>query len=344
MSLQFADIADAVLLTQQLLIKRGAFTDLQTDLQDHVLVRELWKGRTKQFSGGDPWEFECQVDHNYSTRAVGLYETDGTAMADTFVSGEVNCRHVNSHYVYDKRLKAFQKGPVKIVDLVLAKYVAMMVSHFEKLEEWLWSNPANDSKTPLGVAHWVTKAAAATEGFNGVDPTGFSGGRAGITVAAQPRYNNYNGQYIAVSKEDLIRKMRAGSRAIRFRSPVSHAEPVLGGMKNGIYVGTDTIGLMEEILEDQNMNLGNDMASKDGKAQFKGTPITYAPYLDNDSENPVYMLDWKWMGLGVLAGWENNLGKPYDVPNMHLVQRVDLDCSMNMVCTNLRRQAVFHVA
>ena len=60
---------------------------------------------------------------------------------------------------------------MKIVDLIYAKYVAMMVSHYEWLEEVLWGNPANDGKTPFGVAHWVTRAAADAEGFNGVDPT-----------------------------------------------------------------------------------------------------------------------------------------------------------------------------
>jgi hypothetical protein len=34
MTLQYGDIADAALLTQQLLIKRGAFVDMQTDLTD----------------------------------------------------------------------------------------------------------------------------------------------------------------------------------------------------------------------------------------------------------------------------------------------------------------------
>jgi hypothetical protein len=92
------------------------------------------------------------------------------------------------------------------------------------------------------------------------------------------------------------------------------------------------------------MNLGNDMASKDGRTLFKGTSVTYAPYLDADVADPVYMLDWKWMGLGVLSGWENQLSKPYKVPNMHLVERVDLDCSLQMACTNLRRQAVISKA
>ncbi|KKK67907.1 hypothetical protein LCGC14_2949370, partial [marine sediment metagenome] len=70
--LQFSDIDDAVISTQANFVKKGAFTDLQTDLQRHVLVRELWKGRYKNaFVGGDPWEFEAQVDHNYSAKAVG---------------------------------------------------------------------------------------------------------------------------------------------------------------------------------------------------------------------------------------------------------------------------------
>ncbi len=318
--------------------------DLQFDLQDHVAVREMWKTKQHQFSGGDPWRFDLQVDHNHSTRAVGLYETDGSALIDTMTSGTVNVRHINSNYIFDLREKAFQKGGVAIVNLIKTKYVAMMVSFYEWLEAVLWSEPEDDNKTPFGIGYWITRAAADAEGFNGVDPSNFPLGRAGLTVAAQPRYNNYNAQYVAVSKEDLVRKMRKASRKTKFRSPVSHAEPVLGGMKNGVYVNDDVIGIMEEILEDQNMNLGNDMASKDGRTQFKGTPVTYAPYLDGDAADPVYMLDWKWLAIGILKGWENELSKPYMIPDKHLVRRVDMDASLNMVCTNLRRQAVISKA
>jgi hypothetical protein len=138
--------------------------------------------------------------------------------------------------------------------------------------------------------------------------------------------------------------MRRAHRKTHFRSVVSHSQPTMGGMKNGIYTNDAVLGRMEEILEDQNMNLGNDMASKDGRTQFKSTPITYAPYLDLDTENPVYMLDWKWLAIGCLTGWENNLSKPYMVADKHNVRRVDLDATLQMVCTNLRRQSVFHVA
>lgn len=340
MGLAYSEIDDAVLLTQNKLVKRGAFVDMQTDLTDHIAVREMWKGKSKQFSGGAEWEFEIQMDHNHSARTVGLYETDGSSENDTMKDGKVDVRHVNAHYIYDQRLPAFQRGGTQIVNLIKTKYTGMMVSFYELLEELLWSKPtdSSDDKSPFGIAYWIVKNA--TEGFYGADPTGFSDGRAGISTTDYARWANWTANYASITKEDLVRKMRRAHRKTQFRSPVSHATPDLGAMKNGIYTNDTVIGLLEELLETQNMNLGNDIASKDGRTVFKSTPITYAPKLDDDSTDPVYMLDWKWLAVGVLAGWENNLSAPYMVPGKHLVRRVDLDASLNMICTDLRHQAV----
>jgi hypothetical protein len=338
--LAFNEIDDAVLLTQERLIKKGAFLDMQTDLTDHVAVREMWQGRKKVFSGGDKWRFDAQMDHNHSARAVGMFETDGSSVGDTMIKGSVEPRHVNAHYIYDQREPDFQRDGHAIVDLIQTRYTGMMVSFFELMESFLWSKPADssDSKTPYGLAYWVTRNAV--EGFNGGNPVGFSDGRAGISSVDNPRFSNWTAKYGSVSKEDLLRKMRRAHRHAAFRSPVSHSTPTIGSMGNGIYVNDNVIGLLEELLESQNMNLGNDLASKDGRAIFKGTAITYAPKLNDDSADPVYMLDWKWLVIGIMAGWENNLSKPYMVPGKHLVRRVDLDASFNMVCTDPRRQAV----
>lgn len=340
MSLQYSQIDDAVLETQEQFVKRGAFLDMQTDLTDHIAVREMWKGRKKTFAGGEDWRFDVMTDHNHSARTVGLYETDGSALNDVMAKGNVPVRHINAHYVYDVREPAFQRGGTAIVNLVETRYTGMMISVFELMEEILWSKPvdSNDLKTPYGIAFWITRSA--TEGFNGGNPVGFTNGRAGLSTGTYPRWANWTAQYTTVNKTDLVRKMRTAHRKSQFRSPVSHANPDLAGMRNGIYTNNDVIGLLEEVLEDQNMNLGNDLDSKGGRVLFKGTPLTYAPKLDDDTGDPVYMLDWKWLAIGVLAGWENNLTAPYMVPNMHNVRRVDLDASMNMICTNLRRQAV----
>ena len=342
MSLAYSEIDDAVLLTQNNFIKKGAFVDMQTDLTNHVAVREMWQNRQKSFAGGENWEFEVQMDHNHSARTVGLYENDSSSLADTMVKGEVPVRHVNAHYIYDQREKAFQRGGTQIVDLVRTRYVGMMVSLYELMEDILWSKPTDstDVKTPFGVAFWIVKHA--TEGIYGGNPSGFTAGRGGISTGTYSRYANWTAQYSNITKEHLIRKMRRAHRNTQFRSPVSHSNPDLSGMSNGIYTNDDVIGLMEEILEAQNMNLGNELASKDGRVVFKSTPITYAPKLDTDSTDPVYMLDWKWLAIGVMAGWENTLSSPYMVPGKHLVRRVDLDASLNMVCTDPRKQTVIN--
>lgn len=340
MSLQFNEIDDAVLTTQNSLLAKGAFVDMQTDISDHVAVREMWKDRTKKYEGGTEWEFDLQVDHNHSTKVVGLYETDSSAVKDTMRKVTVPIKHVNANYVYDQREPAFNRGPAQIVDLVKTKYTAMMVSFYDALEGYLWGKPedSSDNKALYGIAYWITKSA--TEGFNGGNPTGFSAGKGGLSALTNPRWQNWTAKYAAITKEDLVRKMRNANMKTKFRSPVSHATPTMGSMKNGIYTNYNVIGLLEEALEAQNMNLGNDIASKDGRLLFKGSPVMYAPYLDDDATDPVYMLDWQTLGIGVLNGWENNLSAPTPVAGMHLVRRVDLDASMNMVCTNLRKQAV----
>ncbi len=341
MGLNYKDIDDAVLLTQNQLIERGAFADMQTDLQDYIAVREMWEKRKKSFEGGLDWTFNAQMDHNHSTRSVGLYENDGSSVGDTMKEGKAGIRHVNAHYIYDQREPAFQRGGVSIVDLIKTRYTAMMVSWYEYLESVLWSKPvdSSDTKTPHGLLMYVVKNA--TEGFNGGNPAGFTSGAAEIDSTAYPRWANWTAKYTSISKEDLMRKMRKAARKINFRSMVSHATPKLGGMGNGIYTNDAVIGLMEETLEANNMNLGRDLI-KDDTVMFKGTPVIYAPKLDDDTTNPIYMLDWNWLAIGVMPGWENNLSKPEPVPGKHLVRRVDLDASLNMICTDRRRQAVFY--
>lgn len=344
MTLQYSDIDDAVLLTLQQFVKKGAFLDMQTDLTEHVAVREIWKNRKKVFDGGNDWEFNAQIDHNHSAKTVGLFETDGSALTDTMIKGYVQPRHVNAHYIYDQREKAFQQGGRGIADLVQTRYTGMMVSFYELLEELLWGSPAaSNDKDPHGISFWIQKGTNGQEGFLGLDPAGYEAvGRAHILSSAQPRWANYFADYANITKEDLVRKMRKAHRLTRFVSPVSHAQPDLSAdTKNGIYAGNDVITLLEEVLEAQNMNLGTDIDSQGGRVVFKGTPFVYAPKLNDDTSNPIYMIDWRWMTLGTLPGWENNLTAPYMVPSKHLVRRVDLDATLEMICTNLRRQAVF---
>lgn len=344
MSLTADQIDDLVLLTMDGLIKRGAFVNMSTDLTEFVTVQEVWNKRKKVLEGGQKWRFEYMMDHNHSTKAIGLYEQDSSNFGDVMASGEVEMRFINSNYVYDVLEQALQGSATTIVDYVETKYQGMMASFYESMEAYLWGKPATsaDKKTPWGVAYWVVRNAST--GFNGGNPTGFSEGRAGIDSTVYPRFKNYTGTYAAVTKDDLIKTMRTAARKTAFRSPLSHSVPDLANMGNGIYTNIDVVEAVENILDTQNMNLGTDVAGMSDRGMFKSTPFTYVPYLDADTTDPVYMLDWRKMAVGVLSGWEKKISAPQVVAGAHNVRRVDMDVSMNMCCTDPRFQTVLYKA
>ncbi len=342
-TLQASDLADLLLVTQEGLVKRGAFVNMQTDLTDFVGVREIWKNKKKAFFDGINWRFDIQMDQNYSFKTVGLYETDGSAMNDTMVKGYVSARHCNAHYEYDLHEPDFQLGGTAIVDFIMSKYSAMMVSWYVGLEDLIWGSPAaSNTKDPHGIPFWVQKGTSGQEGFYGLDPAGYTSGRANILSSTYPRWANYFADYTDVSTEDLIRKMRKCTRKIAFRSPLSHKEPNFSAdTKNGIYCNEATISLLEEQLRGQNMNLGMDLDPTGDRALFQSQKLVYAPKLDSDTSDPIYFLDWKTLAVGCMPGWEDKISKPYVVPGKHLVYRVDKDATLEFISTDLRRQAVF---
>lgn len=340
MALTANQIDDLVQLTLNNFIKRGTFVNMQTDLTDFVATREMWKNRKNVFDGGIEWEFQVQMDHNHSAKMVGLFEQDSSSFNDTMTNGSVPVRHVNAHYIYDMHEKSFQGGATKIVDLILTRTTAMQVSVYELLEQQLWSKPtdSSDTKDVFGIPYWIVKNP--TVGLTGGNPAGFTSGAGNIDSTVYPRWKNFSGSYAAVDENDLLAKMRQAHLETDFRSPLSNTETALGGNKNGIYVNSSTFRALEKLFDERNMNLGSDLGGK--AVQFKGTPITYAPKLNEDSSDPVYMIDWKYMTVGAMAGWENNITPPYMVPGKHNVRRVDMDASMNMICVDRRRQTVLY--
>jgi hypothetical protein len=173
-----------------------------------------------------------------------------------------------------------------------------------------------------------------------MDPTGYESlGRAKILSSAQPRWRSYFADYTSVSPEDLIRKIDTAMMVTQFKSVVDHAQPDLGSAKTGVYANKDTCLFLKELLQTRNMNNGNDLIGN--MPTLKGSMVTYVPKLDTDAQDPIYVLDWRWMAIGVLAGWENNLSAPYMVPDKHTTRRVDLDATLELVCTNLRKQMCF---
>lgn len=362
-----ASAPDVIRCTQELLFKRGAFTNLLSDLTEYAVLNKVFKNHKKVFKGGFDWTFDVAVASgntgNATAKFTGLYENDDFNRNDVLVQGKVSPRFLTANYVFDKREQALnflgsRRGDDygALYDYVKLQMELMYQSAYDKLENALAGSPAyaDDKKTPHGLAFYVQKQSNAdatshpTGGFDGKDPslpasatsaTATVCPRCDIKTSEHSRWANWAAQYAAVSKDDLVKKMRLATRKVNFKSPLSLAEPTLSTGRS-ILTGVDVLMELESILEAQNMNLGNDVASKDGRVLFKGAPVEYVPTLDADARKPIYLIDWKTLVFGTLAGWEKKVTPPTEDNAAHNTMRGFLDMSVEMACTNLRNQAV----
>lgn len=364
----FADgSTDIVKATAELLIKQGAFTNLLSDLSEYAIVKRIMPRHKKVFAGGLDWTFMAAIDAynngNNTAKFTGLFEDDAYNRKNVLVQGKVSPRFLTANYVYDKREPVLNSGEASkskmlaIVEFVKLQMELMYQSAFDLLETTfagVGPTYADDKVTPHGLAFYIQKQSNANAGlhadggFDGGDPslpasassaTPTACPRCNISTTTYGRWANWCAQYAAVSKDDLVKKMRIASHKINFKSPLSLTDPTLSTGRD-ILTNLAVIQELETILEAQNMNLGNDVASKDGKVLFKGAPVDYIPVLDNDSQDPIYMIDWKTLVFGTIAGWDKKVSAPKEDNTQHNTMKGFLDMSCEMVCTNLRNQAV----
>ena len=319
------------------------YTNLMSDLQEYVAFSRLYdKARQEDSGKGIQWDVALNPSNNAEN--VGLYQEDNLNVMDGMTQASVNWRNSRGGYAISKQEISMNTGKRQIVDLFKFKRAQGMVDMANLLEENFWKFPAaSDTLTPLGLPYWVTKAGSATAcGFNAALPTGYTD-VAGLVPASQPRWNPWSGLYVDVSKDDLVRKMREAFRKCQFKSPVATPSNNTG-YKYTINTNYAVVGRMEELLESQNDSLGNDIASKDGQVMFRKMPVEYVPYLDADTTNPVYGLNWGEFKVKNLKSWwmqETVLDK---TPGQHTVISVFFDCTYQIMTYNRRSHFIFATA
>ena len=342
MALQPEQIVDLVTDTQRELGKLK-WTPLASDLQEHTAMQQILPKKRVGFGSGEQVQFQVMVAHSGAAKNVGLYAEDAVNVGDVMKTGVVPWRNTTTNYAFERTEVAINRKPARIVNLVKSRRVDALTSLAELMEGNFWQGiTALDSEVdPYGLNYWITRSA--TEGFNGGNPTGFSSGCAGLSSSTYPRYSNWTAQYTSVTKEDLIRKMRKAARQTKFKPPVP--QPTYNtGDNYGFYTNDPVIGLLEEALEAQNDNLGNDVASKDGQVMFHRRPVQWVPYLDDDSTNPIYGINWGVMKVIFLSGEYMVENKPKQSATQHKVYEVFVDLTYNLICRDRRRNFVINTA
>ncbi len=76
---------------------------------------------------------------------------------------------------------------------------------------------------------------------------------------------------------------------------------------------------------------------------FLGSDVEYVPWLDDDTTNPFYQIDWSSFGVYVYEGWwqKRTVLSPY--PGQRNVSAVFLDSIYNFISFNRRLNGVLAI-
>lgn len=323
-------------------LMRNEWSDIVTDLQNHVAMDEVLKKKRVEFSSGWGYQFNARVGSNSPAANVLLNQQDNPTTADMFVLGTGNLRITTTYWFINEIEIDANRQPARLVNLLQGKKVDAMTSLADLLEKNFWNAPngSSDVTNPRGVPYWLTRNT--TQGFNGGNPAGFTD-CGGISQGTYSRWANYTDQYVTISKADFVRKVRQAMVKTVFKPPFPYPsagdEDREGPRPNdwGLMMNYAVVQRLEELLESQNDNLGSDVASRDGMVTVRRTPVTYVAYLDTDAQNPIYGINWNSWRIYFLEGnyMRETEVRPHPYIHRGLAQWTDL--VYDFVCVNRRQ-------
>jgi len=277
------DIADLVAGTLYEL-GRMKFQQIAQELQEYeVMSKWLKKDRVVEDSGIGI-QRTLMVSTAGAARHVGQYEVDDTDQKDILTQLQVPWRHAETYWVFTRQEVLMNSGKALVVNILKPRRCGAMLDLAEELEAKAWSAPSvSDNKLPYGLPYYVVASATAAGGFNGTVTSGHTT-VANVNPTTYPKYRNYTGHYAAVTKLDLVKKLRTMHRKVGWKSPVTVQDYRRGsGDKRRLYCDETVISKFEDLGESQNENLGRDLASMDGQMTFRRHPIIWVPQLDSHS-------------------------------------------------------------
>jgi hypothetical protein len=340
------DLIKDLITTTQRELGELKFTELASDLTEHVAMSELLRKSRITFDSGVAIQWNLMIGHSNAAKEVGLFEVDSLDIQDVMITANAPWRHLTVNYAIERRELAMNREPRRLVELVKIRRSDAMASLAELMEARFWSAPpASDTKRVWGVNYWIVHNGTGADGFLGQTPSGYTE-VAGVNPANFPRWRNWSGTPTALASDNnlnsYVEKWREAAVKTNFR-PIPNVTntPYGTGNSYGYYTNYGVLQKLENRLTQQNDNLGNDLAPKDGKVIFRGVPVTYVPYLDKASvSNPVYGINWgKFKPVFLSGEFMREMG-PETAPNQHTTYVTHVDTTMNFICYDRRRQFI----
>lgn len=336
--LKAEDIPDMVQGTLERMGKMK-FRQIATTLNNYEVLPKWLKKDKVTFDSGYGYTETLMTRLSNAARHVGLFEKDSINITDLLEKINIRWAHANTHWGFEYRETLMNRGESLIVKILKPRRLAAMIDLADILERAAWTLPSpKDKKSPYGVPYWITTST--TQGFYGLAPTGYST-VGGLSPDDFTGWRNWTDAYADRTKADVIRRARKAHRNIMWKSPVSVPElRSEKGMRYRLYMNEDTLSDLEELGENQNENLGRDLAPMDGTITFKRHPLVYLPILNSRTDDPIYFINHDTFYPVILKGDYLRESKPKALDEMHNTFVVHVDLTYNYICVDRRRNAV----
>ncbi len=347
------DIADFITATLPNFQKRK-FIDLSQTLQSHVVTSRIYQSANYGVDGGESltWQIKKNYADNYQDIGVGAIVSADPE--DRQVRARVDWAAGKCSAAWLEEVVNFQgKSETEILSILSLEMLSLYQSNINGKERRLWGAPSSstqDPRVPYGIPFWAQKASLDTAafGFNGGDPSGFTGGAAEIPVATVPAWKNGNFGYQLVNHTDLFPKMSQAIEKSNFKPPRAYPGVVDSKPQYVIYTTYPVWEAIQKETTFSNDNLGRDVGRYYGDVYFKGVPISWVPALTNsdssvvDTQHPIYGIDWSVLKMFYKTGWDEKLIGPITPDNQPTVKRLYLWSWWNMRCMDRRQLWVGH--
>lgn len=345
-SLRPDQLLDLVQATQHS-YREKKWVDLSMPFQNYYFPRLVRSedGKKRPQKGGDLLEWKAQVANQGSYRRTGLYNTDVLNKVNLLDNAQIIWAFQDAHYIFDDREPKWNRGEEQIIDLTELYEHGLYNDFFNGIEPDLWSAPTSSAQNPMplaGFPFWLQRSATAAFGFNGGNPTGFAAGAGGILVADVPAWANGTFTWAVISPADFIAKVVEAMTKCEFKAPSPYPNLVKEAPDWGLYTVYHNIGVMLQLLQAGNENIGDDIAKYMGNPVIKGIPVQYVPALENtasiaqDTTRPFYGINWSTFEYFFKEGESLRKHPMYQSGTAHRVMVRYLDNSGNLVCYNRR--------
>ena len=338
--LEAKDIID-ILNGAQAELGRGSFEDISQETQRLEVFSKWFKKDMVKFASGNQIQRNLLNNQDDEAGFVGILDPDSANIPNVLAQLQVPWRHYRTKWAMEYRTDMLMNsGAAEIVDTVKLHRTSALLNLAKVLETKAWSAPSATNKTdPYGVPYWIVRDTVT--GFNGGYPAGHTS-IGGIDTDTSPNFKNYTAQYVNLTKEDAITKMRVAHREIQFMSPIdipTYRSNV--GNPYRVYVNQDSITEIESTGEGQNENLGRDIAPYDGENMtFRRHPIIWISQLDSDTNDPIYLINTRVFHPVCLKGDHLRETEPRQAPNNVNVYETYVFGSFNFICIDRRANAL----